>query len=80
VLSGLYFPLWFLPPAAALGLVALTPFPSILQLPIDILLERGPAASQVGLLGVQAAWAVAMLGLCRAAQRRGERKLVVQGG
>jgi ABC-2 type transport system permease protein len=44
VLGGLYFPLWFLPRAAALTLIAATPFPSILQLPLDILVERGPFA------------------------------------
>ena len=31
-------------------------------------------------LAVQAAWAAAILALCRWVQRRGERKLVVQGG
>jgi viologen exporter family transport system permease protein len=80
VLGGLYFPLWFLPRAAALALVLGTPFPSVIQLPLDILVERGSTGAQVGLLGVQAGWAFAMLGLCRWAQRLGERKLVLQGG
>jgi ABC-2 type transport system permease protein len=80
VLGGLYFPIWFLPRALALGLVLATPFPSVIQLPLDILVERGSPAEQAALLAVQAGWAVAMLGLCRFIQRRGERTLVVQGG
>jgi viologen exporter family transport system permease protein len=80
VLGGLYFPLWFLPRAAALALIAATPFPSILQLPLDILVERGPLAEQGAMLAVQAGWVIAMLAVCRWVQRCGERKLVVQGG
>ena len=80
VLGGLYFPLWFLPTAAAMTLIIATPFPSIIQVPLDVLLERGSLATQVGMLGVQAGWAVAMMALCRWVQARGERSLVVQGG
>jgi ABC-2 type transport system permease protein len=80
ILGGLYFPLWFLPPAAALVLVAGLPFASTIQIPLDVLVERGGTETQLALLGVQAGWAVAMLALCRFMQRRGERKLVVQGG
>jgi len=80
VLGGLYFPLWFLPPAAARLVIVGTPFPSIIQLPLDILVERGSIAAQGGALAVQVGWVVVMLGLCRAVQRRGERMLVVQGG
>jgi len=79
-LGGLYVPLWFFPPALAIALIAATPFPSLIQLPLDILVERGPLAAQVGMLGVQAAWGIAILALCRWVQARGERKLVVQGG
>ncbi len=80
VLGGLYFPLWFLPHDAALALIALTPFPSVIQLPLDILTERGSALEQAASIGVQAVWAAATLGLARWVQARGERKLVVQGG
>ena len=79
-LGGLYFPLWFFPEAAAWGLIVGTPFPSVIQLPVDILVERDPLAGQLGLLAIQAGWVVIMLTLCHAVQRRGERKLVVQGG
>jgi ABC-2 type transport system permease protein len=80
LLGGLYFPLWFLPRAAAVAIIAATPFPSVIQLPLDILLERGSTVDQGGLLAVQAGWVTAMLALCRAVQRRGERTLMVQGG
>ena len=80
VLGGLYFPLWFLPRAAVVLLIAATPFPSLIQLPLDVLVERGPPGEQVMWVAVQAVWAVAILALCRWVQRRGERKLVVQGG
>lgn len=80
VLGGLYFPVWFLPRAAALGLVIGTPFPSVIQLPLDVLVERGSVVQQAGLLAVQAGWVVAILAICRWVQRRAERRLVVQGG
>lgn len=57
-----------------------TPFPSMLQAPLDVLVERGTTGSLLGLVAGQAAWAAALLVLCRAVQRRAERKLVVQGG
>ena len=77
VLGGLYFPLWFLPRAAALALVIGTPFPSVMQVPLDLLVERGPPAA---LLALQAGWVVVILAICRWVQRRAERRLVVQGG
>ena len=80
VLGGLYFPLWFLPGPLAVAIVAATPFPSIIQLPLDVLVERGDVSEQLLLIGVQAAWAAIMVLACLAVQRRGERKLVVQGG
>ena len=80
VLGGLYFPIWFLPHDAALLLVIATPFPSVIQLPLDVVTERGSALEQVGGVALQAVWAAVMLALARAAQARGERKLVVQGG
>jgi ABC-2 type transport system permease protein len=80
VLGGLYFPLWFLPPAAAVAVIVGTPFASVIQIPLDVLVERVDAPTQMGLLAVQAGWVVVMLALCRWVQGRGERKLVVQGG
>jgi len=79
-LGGLFFPVWFFPGAVATALIVGTPFPSIIQLPLDVLIERGSLAGQLALLAVQAAWVAIILALCRFVQRQGERKLVVQGG
>jgi ABC-2 type transport system permease protein len=80
VLGGLFFPLWFLPDPVAVAVIAATPFPSIIQLPLDVLVERGDVSAQLVLVGVQAVWAALMVATCLAVQRRGERKLVIQGG
>ncbi|MFF3854642.1 ABC transporter permease [Micromonospora sp. NPDC002575] len=80
VLAGLYFPLPFLPDGLFLALQLATPFPSLLQTPLDVLVERDPTGVQAALVGVQVGWAVAILALCRLVQRRAERRLVVQGG
>jgi viologen exporter family transport system permease protein len=80
ILGGLYFPVWFFPDALAAPLIVLTPFPSVIQIPLDVLVERGAAGQQLASLGVQAGWVVAILALCRWVQTRGERKLVIQGG
>jgi ABC-2 type transport system permease protein len=80
ILGGLYFPVWFLPDVMAVALIIGTPFPSVIQIPLDVLVERGGAALQLELLGVQLGWAVVILALCRWVQAHGERKLVIQGG
>jgi viologen exporter family transport system permease protein len=80
VLAGLYFPLRLLPAPAAIGLWVATPMPSILQTPLDVLVERDPPVLQAGLVALQVVWAAIVLALCAAVQRRAERKLVVQGG
>jgi ABC-2 type transport system permease protein len=80
VLSGLYFPLRFLPDWLAVTLWVATPFPSILQTPLDVLVERDPPALQLGLVGLQACWAAGLLAACVLVQRRAERRMVMQGG
>ena len=80
VLAGLYFPLRLLPDGVTALLYLATPFPSLLQVPSDVLVERDGPAVQAGLVGVQAVWAAALLMVCAAVQRRAERRLVVQGG
>lgn len=80
VLAGLYFPLRFLPDWFAVVLWVATPFPSVLQTPLDVIVERDPPTAQVGLVGLQAVWAVVLFGLCRLVQHRAERRLVIQGG
>jgi ABC-2 type transport system permease protein len=80
VLSGLLFPLHFLPAWLADAAWLLTPFPSILMTPLDVLVEHNSVAGQLGLIGLQMAWAVALLAGCTLVQRRAERRLVIQGG
>lgn len=80
VLTGLYFPLAFLPGWAQGVLWLGTPFPALFQAPIDILVERGGPAHQALLMLDQVGWVVVVLVACAVVQRRAERKLVVQGG
>jgi ABC-2 type transport system permease protein len=80
LLGGLFVPLWFFPDVMAMALIVGTPFPSVVQIPLDVLVERGSPGQQLALLGLQAGWVVAILALCRWVQARGERKLVIQGG
>jgi ABC-2 type transport system permease protein len=80
VLAGLYFPLRFLPDWLAVTLWVATPMPSLLQTPLDVLIERDPPALQTTLVALQAVWAVILLIVCRIVQQRAERKLVAQGG
>jgi ABC-2 type transport system permease protein len=76
-LAGLYLPLWLLPDPLPTVLVYGTPFPAMVQTPMDVLTERGPAGPAIAR---QLAWAVATLAAARLVQRRAERRLVVQGG
>ncbi len=76
-LSGLYFPMSFLPGWLSTTLRLATPFPSIIQAPVDVAVERRAA---FGVLAVQAAWVALLLVLAVTVQRRAERRLVVQGG
>jgi len=79
-LGGLYFPLRFLPVPIEVLLWVGTPFPSLLQTPLDVIAERVTGAEAAGLVALQAVWAVGILALAVVVQHRGERKLVVQGG
>jgi ABC-2 type transport system permease protein len=80
VLAGLYFPLRLLPGWLAVTLWVATPFPGLLQTPLDVLVERDPPVLQAGLVALQAVQAVVLLAVCRSVQRRAERRLVLQGG
>jgi ABC-2 type transport system permease protein len=76
VLGGLVVPLAFFPDAVQAVLYA-TPFPALIQTPIDVFSERGAAAA---LLGHQVLWAAMLLAAGQLALARATRKLVVQGG
>jgi ABC-2 type transport system permease protein len=77
--SGMILPLTFFPSWLRTIAHAL-PFASIVQTPIDIWLGKHHGPSLVGIIGVQAVWAVVLLGLGRVTLRFGSRKLVIQGG
>ncbi len=80
LLGGLYFPLRFLPTGLAATLWIATPFPSILQTPLDIAVERTSTRGAIGFVGVQLMWLILAFWLATTLQRRGERRLVAQGG
>ena len=78
-LSGLLVPVAFFPGWAERAAYA-TPFPWMLQVPTDILVERHVGAAAFGALVSQAGWAAVLLALATWALARGTRRLVVQGG
>jgi ABC-2 type transport system permease protein len=79
VLSGLIVPVAFFP--GWLRAVAhATPFPWMLQTPVDIAVERVSGVDALLALAIQALWAVGLLAVGVAVLRRGTRRLVVQGG
>lgn len=79
-LSGFMLPLSLFPSALATA-AHLLPWQGMFQTPTDFFLQRtrgaGPTAAA---LGLQLAWAVALLALGRAVQRGAVRKVVIQGG
>jgi ABC-2 type transport system permease protein len=80
VLAGLSFPLHFLPSWLVVTLWVATPFPSVLQAPLDVLVEYGSTGYSVAVTAGQAVWVVVLLVVCWLVQRRADRKLVIQGG
>jgi ABC-2 type transport system permease protein len=76
VLAGLTVPLAFFPDTVRAAIYA-TPFPALLQTPIDVFSERG---SMWALLGHQVLWLAAAVASAQFALGRATRKLVVQGG
>jgi ABC-2 type transport system permease protein len=79
VLCGLLVPVHFLP-GWARAVAYATPFPSMMQAPVDVVTERVTGAAAVGTLAMQAGWAAALLALGGWVFERGTRRLVVQGG
>ncbi|HEY1485824.1 MAG TPA: ABC-2 family transporter protein [Micromonosporaceae bacterium] len=80
VLGGLYFPLRFLPGPVAAALWLATPFPSLLQTPLDISVERTSSVAALGYIALQLVWLGLAFWAAYAVQHRGERRLVVNGG
>jgi ABC-2 type transport system permease protein len=79
ILSGMYAPVaWF--PGWMASIARLTPFPSMIQTPADVLTGRLDATASLRAVGVQLVWVAVTLGVVRLALARATRKLVVQGG
>lgn len=79
LLCGLYLPVpWF--PDWLRTLAQWSPFPSMLQHPIDIFSGRIVGTEIVTALASQVFWAVVLLGFGQWLMGRGRRRLEVQGG
>lgn len=79
ILCGLVVPVhWF--PDWMGRVAAATPFPSMLQAPIDVITGRVEGADAFAVVAVQLAWAAAVLLAGRLVWALGARRLVVQGG
>jgi ABC-2 type transport system permease protein len=78
-LSGLLVPIPFFPGWARV-LAYATPFPWLMQVPSDIIVERHGSGTALAAIAGQAAWAALLLAVCVWVLSRGTRKLVVQGG
>ena len=80
ICSGFLVPLAFYP-AGIHRLLGWTPFPSMVQLPIEVFLgkHRGVGAS-ASVLGVQLVWMAVVIALAEVIAARAMRKVVVQGG
>jgi ABC-2 type transport system permease protein len=79
LLSGFLVPVhWF--PGWLDTIATWSPFPSMLQTPVDIVMARATGLEALGLIAMQCAWVAALLALGRVIFRLGARRLVVQGG
>lgn len=79
LLSGFVIPVAFFP--GWLETIArLTPFPSMVQVPVDIAVGASDGAGMLGALAIQAGWTAALLALARAILAAGTRRVVIQGG
>ena len=77
--SGIYIPVVFFPDWLRTIAYA-TPFPAMLQIPVDIFVGHRHGSAIAVVLLVQAAWLALLLLACRAAFAAGTRRVVVQGG
>lgn len=78
-LAGLFVPVHMFP-GWLRTIAQATPFPSILQSPIDVLSGRITGMAAVSVVAVQVCWVLVVGGLGRILLAAGRRKLEVQGG
>ena len=69
-----FFPDWFV------TLCRLTPFPAMVNTPIEVYLGTLEGGALWLALGQQALWAALLFIVCQLLMRVGVRKLVIQGG
>jgi len=79
LLSGLLVPVGFFPDWME-RIAQATPFPAMIQTPIDIFVGKASGAAIGGALAAQAGWLAFLLLAGRALFAAGTRRLVVQGG
>ena len=77
--SGFILPLSFFPDWLEAVARAL-PFAAMMQIPVDVFLEKATGAEVAALLLLQAFWAVVLLGAARLVLGTAMRRVVVQGG
>jgi ABC-2 type transport system permease protein len=77
--SGFIIPLPFFPDWLEAVARAL-PFAAMVQVPVDVFLEKTTGAEVVAALALQALWAAILLGLARLTLGSAIRRVVVQGG
>ncbi|HLF27647.1 MAG TPA: ABC-2 family transporter protein [Anaerolineae bacterium] len=77
--SGFLVPIAFMPGWLQTICYA-TPFPSLIETPVAIYLGQAQGAAALGLIAVQAVWAIVLMGLGRLLAEAGRRKLTIQGG
>ena len=77
--SGFIIPVRFFPDWLQ-TLAYATPFPSMLQLPVDVFVGATTGTELVATLAMQSAGCSRSVAVCHAVFSRGTRKLVVQGG
>ena len=77
--TGFMIPLAFMP-AWLQALCYLTPFPGMMNTPVDIYLGRATGGGALILIGLQAGWLIALMLLGRLTAYAGRRKLTIQGG
>lgn len=77
--TGLVFPLALMP-SWLQTMARSTPFPAMLQDPVDVLSARATGVAAWELVGTQVLWVLALTVLARVVLAAGTRRLVVQGG
>jgi len=77
--TGFMIPLAFMP-VWLQTLCYLTPFPGMMNTPVDIYLGRAADDRALIVIGLQVFWVISLMLLGRVAAYAGRRKLTIQGG